>query len=363
MSDASTAVVDKAEVERAMALYQLRETPTGNMYRRLAVDLEIKKLSNQVRVQARKQLYPPRTSVPASMEELSATEKRLLTGALEKATVDEAVRQIYDNMFTLTGWLYKGGAIQRDGTMYTQGGEIQGMCESYRNAFHEALKCYDALRPNRREGDLVIEDEQTLADETFCTRQGLTLMGSGLKGNVYLKVNGFGTPLEEGMDTINRFVFKGHWRLKVNGVVYDPIFHSIDEDNVQWRLTGGTYLTADGSSFLRDTSTVPDAGEFESTFVWITDWKVFEKTVLEMVDLYDQNKSEVDGILGGRTSTKDMFRADRKSYRKAKELVKDSVGDVTIFRKLVGLADHYMVAAFTRDQVKAANKALDLAAK
>src|SRR5579864_5332581 len=107
-------------------------------------------------------------------------------------------------------------------------------------------------------------------------------MGSGLKGNVYLKVNGFATPLDEGIDTINRFVFAGHWRLKVNGVVYDPIFHSIDEDNVEWRLSGKKYLADDGSAFLRDTGTLPDAGEFESTFVWITDWEVFEKTILDM---------------------------------------------------------------------------------
>jgi hypothetical protein len=188
-------------------------------------------------------------------------------------------------------------------------------------------------------------------------------MGSGLKGNVSLKVNGYGTRLEEGIETINRFVFKYHWRLKVNGKVYDPIFHSIDGDPVEWELEGGKYEADDGSCFFRDVTAPTELGEFVSTCIWITDWKVFENSVVAMTELYNAYKKEVDGILSGSVSTKDMFRSDRTSYRKAKELVKNSVGDPATFRKVAEVGEHYTIGALNKQQVEAVGKILELAAK
>jgi hypothetical protein len=362
VTNVSKPVGDTAQVDEAAALLKMRENQS-NIYKRLALELRINKLPRQILAQGRAKAYPMRTEAPASIADLSATEKKLLTGALEKATPDEAVRQIYDNMFTLTGWLYKGSAINSNGLAYTQGGEVMGMCESYRNAFQEALRCYKALRKIPEDGDPKISRDQSLVDERFCTGRGLTLMGNGLKGNVYLKVNGFATPLEEGIETINRFVFQGHWRLTVNDVVYDPIFRSIGGNPVDLRLEGKLNMAQDGSCFLPDLGAPSETGEFDSGYIWVTDWKTFEKTVEAMEALYDDNTKEVDDILSGKTATKDTFRSDRRSYRKAKELVKESVGDPATFRKVSALAAHWMVMGLENEQNKAVGKILDLAAK
>ncbi|MEA2312505.1 MAG: hypothetical protein QOE28_2473, partial [Solirubrobacteraceae bacterium] len=81
-----------------------------------------------------------------SITHLSPMAQTLLEGALEKTGVDAAVRQIYDNMFTKTGWTYNASVANTSGPSYISGGKTSGMCESYRNAFAEILKIYGGLR-------------------------------------------------------------------------------------------------------------------------------------------------------------------------------------------------------------------------
>jgi hypothetical protein len=217
---------------------------------------------------------------------VSPVVQELLEGALEKNSIDEAVRHIYDNMFQTTGWKYNASVTTRIGLLLIKGEADSGMCETYRNAFREILKIYDKLRKEHREeavrnGILAVELGNDLANQKFATRRGLTLMGeTALKGNVYLEVEADGKVLGQGLNEINTFVFSGHWTLKVNGKVYDPIFHSIDEDNVETRLD---YKNANGPEQFLGTQSKPiPTGEFGATFIRISNFPRFLEIVGEI---------------------------------------------------------------------------------
>jgi hypothetical protein len=299
-------------------------------------------------------------------EKLSDMEKTLLDGALQKDTVEEGVQQVYHNMHHKTGWKYNGSESGK-GPAYTRGGKTVGMCQGYREAFADVLRSYDALRKKTgkaaiKEGKLDVE--QDFIDAYFCTRQGLTLMG-GLKGNVYCKVGRDGTLLEDGIDTINRFVFNQHWTLKVNGVFYDPIFESITatgQDNVEWTLAAGTdrYLADDGSRFVRDNARPSPNGEFKFTFIWVTDWQLFTVTVNGMEHLYTREKKDIDEILSGKEAS--TWSADQKeSHGLAEQIVQEYVSDRDTFLKVVTAASHPDSNLLNTEQFEGVKNILDLA--
>jgi hypothetical protein len=232
------------------------------------------------------------TPAPAlpKIDHLPAMTQTLLEGVLAQKTIDAAVRKIYDNMFQKTGWKYTATESNISRPSYVRGVKTAGMCESYRNAFAEILSIYDGLRPGHpepaiRDGALRKELGNDLSQHRFVTRRGLTLMGAtALKGNVFLQVDGSGNVLAQGLDAVNLFIFKGHWTLKVNGVEYDPIFHSIGENNVG-KLLDETY--SDGTQqFFHDTSKPIPTNEFGATFIHVTDIAGFRAllTKIEKLD-------------------------------------------------------------------------------
>ena len=302
-------------------------------------------------------------------ENLSEMERTLLDGALQKDTVDEGVRQVYENMHRRTGWKYNGSESGVSGAAYTRGGKTVGMCEGYRNAFADALASYNSLRKKTgseavKNGNLQIKSDSFI--EYFCTRQGLTLMG-GLKGNVYCRVGSDGTLLENGIDTINRFVFNGHWTLNVNGVTYDPIFESITatgQENVEWTLAVGTnrYLAENGSRFVRDYSHPSPNGEFKFNFIWVTDWPLFAVTVNGMEHLYTREKKDIDEILAGKEPSK--WSADQKEWHDlAKKMVEEYVSDRATFLTVVTAAANVDSALLNEEQFEGVKNILDLAAR
>ena len=274
---------------------------------------------------------------------LSAVAQSLLEGVLEKNTVDEAVRQIYDNMFQKTGWKYNASIKNTSGPAYINGKADTGMCESYRNAFAEIVSIYDGLRAEHPEdavknGTLTIELGNDLSSQRFATRRGLTLMGeTALKGNVYLQVDYDGTVFSQGLDAINTFVFYGHWTLKVNGKVYDPIFYSIDEDNVETRLSTGY---ADGSEqYLADTGNPIPTGEFGATFVHVFHFPLFLGTLTEIEELDRRRTSGFPRL------------SDASAAKKAHLLFAQRVQNRTTFAEVVDVA--YRAGKIPRAQKKA----------
>jgi hypothetical protein len=229
------------------------------------------------------------------IDHLPAMTQALLDGVLAQKTIDAAVRKIYDNMFQKTGWKYTATESNVSGASYVEGRKNAGMCESYRNAFAEILHVYDGLRPGHpeaaiKDGAVDVELGNDLSTHRFVTRQGLTLMGAtALKGNVFLQIDGSGNVLAQGLDAVNLFVFKGHWTLKVNGVEYDPIFHSIGENNVG-KLLDDKY--SDGAAqFFHDTSKPIPTKEFGATFIHVTDIAGFRKLMAKV--------EQLDGELSG----------------------------------------------------------------
>lgn len=297
------------------------------------------------------------------IDHLTAMEQKLLAGALEKPTVGAAVRQIYDNMHAKTGWRYDASARTVNGAAYTKGAIAVGMCESYRNAFAEALRVYDGLRrahptPAVRDGELTIEPDDTFVADRFATRQGLTLMG-GLKGNVYSEVDGTGVATATGEPAINRFVFKGHWTTKVNGVVYDPIFHSIGENNIG-RMLDGSYQHGGGRYIPVPSRPVP-TGEFGATFIWVSDWATFHQTVTDLTGLYGREQKMVDKILAGQASTRSgvFTKKDRPAYAQAKALVAGGVGAANSFLAVVTAASQI----YRTSEIAAVRSIISLAGK
>ena len=270
------------------------------------------------------------------IDHLSRVAQSLLEGALEKKTIDEAVRQIYDNMFQKTGWRYSGTARNTSGPDYIAGTADVGMCENYRNAFAEILRIYDGLRASHPEdavknGTLDVVLGNDLNDQKFATRRGLTLMGAtALKGNVYLEVDGVGGVLRRGIDTINTFVFSAHWTLKVNGKNYDPIFHSVDEANVDKPLDERYAYGAE--RFLADISNPTSAAEFGATYVHVVDFPTLNGTV-------------------GKIVTLDEMPDGTKKSKQAARIFKRNVLDRAMFAKLVDVL--YNADQITRDQKKA----------
>jgi hypothetical protein len=249
----------------------------------------------------------------------------LLEGALEKDAIDEAVRQIYDNMFQKTGWRYQSTKTDTLSSAYINGTADVGMCEDYRNAFAAILNIYDGLRTAHpddavRHGKLEIVLGDDLTAQRFVTRRGLTLMGtSALKGNVGLEVDGVGGVLYRGRDKINTFVFNGHWTLVVNGKNYDPIFHSIDEANVATRLDG---QYANGAErFLGDTSNPISTGEFGSTWIRVVDYRSVLRTIEDIATLYKEGKTK---------KAKRVFKAnimDRVTFAKVVDVARNQYAD------------------------------------
>ena len=264
-----------------------------------------------------------RTDLPKT-NHLSPVAQNLLTGALEKKTMDEAVRQIYDNMFQKTGWRYRATNPSTHGQAYIDGKASVGMCENYRDAFAEILRIYDGLRASHpedaiRNGTLDVVPGNDLNGQKFVTRRGLTLMGAtAIKGNVYLEVDGVGGVLRRGLESINTFLFSGHWTLNVNGRNYDPIFNSVDEANVGTRLD--QWNVAGAEKFLGDTSNAIPSGEFGATFLHVIDFPTFLGTVREIETLHH-------ALLTGSKKTK-----------KAARIFKRNVLDRTMFAQVVDLA-------------------------
>jgi hypothetical protein len=347
----------------------MANTPT-NIPTNIQADIRPEQIQKAAKLIAERTLSPVELKDKERLEgltweQLSPMEKTLLDGALEKDTVEEGVRQVYQNMHRRTDWKYKGSEPGK-GPAYTRGGKMAGMCQGYRDAFADVLHSYDALR--KKTGKAAIKDgkldvEQDFIDAYFCTRQGLTLMG-GLKGNVYCKVGSDGTLLENGIDTINRFVFNQHWTLKVNGVFYDPIFESITatgQDNVEWTLAAGTnkYLADDGSRFVRDSARPSPNGEFKFTFIWVTDWPLFAGTVNGMEHLYTREKEDIDEILAGKSS---RWSDDQKEWHDlAQKMVQENVSDRDTFLKVVTAASPPDSDLLNEEQFEGVKNILDLA--
>ncbi|MGH8979894.1 MAG: DUF4157 domain-containing protein [Acidimicrobiales bacterium] len=305
-----------------------------------------------------------KTGALPTIGHLAPMEQTLMTGVLEKKTVDRAVLQIYENARDLTGWTYNASVAESEGRKYTQEGESVGMCESYRNAFHAALVCYDTLRKTHpvdavKNGALVIEPDDSLASVRFCTVTGLTLMGpNNVKGNVYREVDGRGNETASGLGTINKFVFSGHWTLKVNGVVYDPIFYSIDGNNVALVLDR-SYMSG-GGRFVPDVGKPIPSGEFGATFIWVSEWDPFLQTVDSCKELYEAHKEDVDAILDGTKGIKGggLLKPKRPCYTKAKKLVGKAVDDPQIFGQVVADSGQFLSGS----KITAVDKILALAA-
>jgi hypothetical protein len=214
----------------------------------------------------------------------------------------------------------------------TRGESVKGMCETFRNVLFAGVKEYDTLRKSHpvddlKNGALTYKTNNSLSGIKFVTRPGLTLIG-GLKGNVMLEVDSMGGVVTEGYDAINRYVFSGHWTVEINGRVYDPIFESIDEDNVGIRLDANRI--GDGGRFLGVPQPTP-GGEFAGSFIWVHGWAKFSGTVAAMRNLYTKNRKEIDRTLAGRGSP-------GKVSVQGKEIVAKGVGDDTNFRRVVRLA-------------------------
>ena len=282
-----------------------------------------------------------RTGVLPSILHLPAKTQTLLQGVLEKTSIDQAVQQMYDNLWNLSGWKYNASALTINGADYISGAKDTGMCEVYWEAFHALLMVYDQLRkthpnPAISGGTLDIIKGQALVADRFMTRQGLTLMGAtALKGNVYLETDGNGTVVNQDRDSINRFVFKGHWTLIVNGSEYDPIFYSIDEDNIAEKVDAK--YESNAIKLLPDTSRPIPTNEFGATFMLINDHATYKSNKASIETFYNTNQRKIDALLSGskwQQIKQGIFRPSKSSLPGQGQAVLASITDLTTFGAL-----------------------------
>ncbi len=302
-----------------------------------------------------------------TIDHLSDMAKTLLEGVLEKSTINAAVLQIYDNMFKKTGWKYNASIPNVNGKSYIDGGKDVGMCESYRNAFASILSVYDDLRKTHpvdavKNGVLQIDNGDALVGAKFYTKAGLTLMGAtAIKGNVYLQVDGEGKTVQEGFDSINTFIFRGHWTLIVNGVEYDPIFYAPGVPTMG-AILDGDYSDGKGR-FLADIGKPIPTGEFGATFIHVTDFPAFTARMKAIADYYVANKADIDWMLQSNFLerwAKGMFvKKNADIVKNGKTLFNAQVPDKAGFNRLFEAA--YKIGAVTRDQKTAYEKVKQLA--
>jgi hypothetical protein len=303
-----------------------------------------------------------------SIAHLPAMTQRLLEGALEKNTVDEAVRQIYDNTFTRTGWTYCASTPDANGKNFVEGRKSSGMCESYRNAFKEILRIYDGLRATHpvdavKNGVLDVEQGDDLVESRFATRKGLTLMGgTALKGNVYLEVDGGANVLGQGADAVNTFIFRGHWTLKVNGVEYDPIFHSIGVDNIATQLDQN--YAAGQERYVVDTGKPIPTKEFGATFIHVTDWPALEAIAKDAEALVRDHGDDIEALISGSTwkqMKQGILRPKKADAMRQAKAILARIGDRRAFEAVIDVDSSSPSGKLTRNQRRAYDKLVQLA--
>lgn len=139
--------------------------------------------------------------------------------------------------------------------------------------------------------------------------------------------------------------------------VLHPIFYS-HADNVYLQLDNE--YKGDGGRFVVAMQKTP-AGEFQGSWIWISDWAEFSTTVGRMVGLYTKYKKEIDKILAGDLSVQEglLEKTDRKSYREAKAIVTNDISNADIFLKVVteGRGNN----EFAESDATAVKKIIDLA--
>ena len=216
-------------------------------------------------------------------------EKRLMEGVLDETSADAAVEKVYDNMFELGKdgtWKYKAAAANSNGGPIIAGTANVGMCETYRNAFKVMLeKVADLTADYEPFADgFDIKEGQALVMTKFVTKPNLALLGKAHAYNVSKTLDAStGTVTDE-----KRYLFSSHWQLIVNGKTYDPLFQSVDEDNMAWEIKEAFnrstyYATTGGVSFSpnRDAGSTA-GGEFGGQYYMITNAGAFEARIQDL---------------------------------------------------------------------------------
>ena len=166
--------------------------------------------------------------------------------------------------------------------------------------------------------------------------------------------------LDASADSINTFIFSGHWTLKVNGTEYDPIFHSIDEANVRHRLDiQNSYGTG---RHLANTSKPIPTDEFGATFVHVADWATFKGIIDDVEALYQDKAGDIAAIASGK-ARKQLMRGilwpAKSSAGSGAADIFDRIADKATFDELVEAA--YNAGRISRDQRKAYTEVSKLA--
>ena len=219
----------------------------------------------------------------------SAVAKSLMEGVLDQASADDAVSKIYANMFAYaqSSWQYKASFPGSSGKPLIEGTGTIGMCETYRNAFKYMLETYlipltEGYEPFA--GGFNVEEGQALVTTKFVTKSGLSLLGNTSGYNVTTEVDG-----TSGAEmTASRYLFSSHWQLIVNGKTYDPLFQSVNTDNIEWKITEivGNYYQADGAdvAFVANPTLKATSGnEFAGQYVLLSNAKAFEREIMNNV--------------------------------------------------------------------------------
>lgn len=216
----------------------------------------------------------------------SAVAKSLMAGVLDQASADDAVSKIYANMFAYaqSSWQYKASFPGSSGKPLIEGTGTIGMCETYRNAFKYMLETY--LIPLTEDydpfaGGFNVQEGQELVSTRFVTKSGLSLLGNARGYNVTTEVDG-GSGAET---TASRYLFSSHWQLIVNGKTYDPLFQSVNTDNIEWKITEvvGNYYQANGAdvAFVANPTLKATSGnEFAAQYVLLSNAKAFERQIM-----------------------------------------------------------------------------------
>lgn len=121
-------------------------------------------------------------------------------------------------------------------------------------------------------------------------------------------------------------------------------------------------MDPDGGRYLANRHRPTPDEEFGATYIYVSEWSVFENTVSDMRKLYTENKEEVDGILAGKLKlqTDKSPKGARPVWTTATQMVKTRVSNLTIFERVV---DETKDTVFRASDAEAVTKIIALGTK
>jgi hypothetical protein len=224
------------------------------------------------------------------------------------------------------------------------GTETRGMCQTFTRVFEEL---FNILNRTLGAHFFDVSTDESLANARFYTGPGLTLVGNtGCRGNIYMQTNDGGQIVAMGYANINRFYYTYHWRPRINGIVFDPLFQN-DPAAIPVTMVTAVpntlYTYTDGTNLLCLIKGAQQLPSFGSNYIMVNNKTAFETKRQAVIDLYNLTNA---GWRERKRATGKWFPSSEIN-RRCRTLLA-TLGDLTVFETVANCYNDGNVAGTQR---------------